>query len=234
MKSALIVAASLLPSHLFALSWLNHKKNELGLFAETNSMDSYNGSPVMSTVGLTYKHHKNDFLSLVLSAGQTNYNMAYSRYNHPIDFNDTLRWRDIRTNASLATISVAAEVQRKFYKRVSFFAGGEFRASYGTGRTDTANITEYKVPYPGTNPGNPRYIIDATVTNTTGAGISVMQAGLLPYIGVKVSLNRLTLGYSLSNYMFRFQSEASDNHTYSLLNFELGNTYQRLFVTYKF
>ena len=233
MKSALIVAASLLPLPLFAQD-STQKKNELGLFAETNSMDSYNGGPVMSTLGLTYKHHKNDFLALVLSAGQTNYNMSYSRYNHPIDFNDTLRWRDIRTNASLATISVGAEVERKFYKRVSLFAGGELRASYGSGRTDTAYVTEYKVPYPGTHPGGPAYVIDATVTNSSGASLSIMQAGLIPYIGVKVSLNRLTLGYSLSNYMFRFQSEVSYNHTFSIMNFELGNTYQRLFVTYKF
>lgn len=233
MKSSFIVAALLLPLHLFAQD-STQKKNELGLFAESNSMDSYNSGPVMSTVGLTYKHHKNNFLALVISAGQTGYNMGYSRYSRTIDLNDTLKWRDIRTNASMATFSVAAEVQRKFYKNISLFAGGELRASYGSGRTDTVDITEYKVPYRGTHPGSPMYVIDATVNSTSGASLSIMQAGLVPYIGVKVSLNRLTLGYSLSNYIFRYQSEASGNQNYSLMNFELGNTYQRIFATYKF
>lgn len=233
MKSALIVAALLLPLPLFAQDSAQ-KKNELGLFAESNSMDSYDGGPVMSTLGLTYKHHKNDFVALVLSAGHTTYQFAPHSYVHPADFKDTLTWRDLHTNVSLLTIGTAVEVQRKFYKRLSLFAGGELRLSFGEGRSDTMNMSLYRVPYPSTYPGSPGYYIDGTVNSQAGADLSVMQVGILPYIGIKVALGRINLGYSISNYMFRFQSEVSDRNATTYMNFELGNTYQRLFATYRF
>lgn len=231
MKCTLAIAALLLPLSLLAQDSLK-KKNEIGLFAESYS-SRYTYGQSINTLGITYKHHTSDFLTLVLTAGQTNYSVAPWQSGQPINF-DTLTWRNIHTGASMATIGVAVEAQRKFYKRFSLYAGAELRAAYGKGNYDTVLVTQYKISSPNPHPGAPAQSMYASINTYQGPEVSIMQTNILPYIGIKVNFGRFNVGYMLSSYMFQFQNQSSGAYTYGTFNFSLGNTSQRFFLTYRF
>jgi hypothetical protein len=232
MKYTVVAAILLFPLNLFAQDPLQ-KKNEIGVFAESNFMDGY-GGPVMSTIGVSCKHAQSELLSFTALAGRTNYSIEPQPFKRPINI-DTITWSNRSTNASLFMAGAGVEAQRKFYKRIHLFAGGELRMSWGKGRCDTVIITEYKNTSPATQPAWPAYSITSFFDRRSGADMIVTQMGLVCYIGIKVVLDRFNAGYTLSNYLYRYHNQRTDNgisDTHS--NFELGNTYQRLFVAYRF
>ena len=206
----------------------------LGVYGETNSMFSGIGNPVVSTAGLQYNKWTKKHIGFVVTLGYGNYVHDPASGLTVLIGPDTLKTKTVNSNVNLGMVGFGIQAERRFYKKVYFFAGIQLRAGYGSGKTDTTMSREYNYTQIDPVTGFTYQNTATSSYNKTGTGISMFYLGFTPSIGAKLEFKKFCVGTEFMNY-FTYRSLKPNNGTASnMVDFDFGNITQRLFVQYKF
>jgi hypothetical protein len=229
----LIVATLLLlPFGLLARN-ADSTRHGLGIIGETNAMFVAPGNVSMNSFGLQYTKKTRKHFSYNIIAG-------YSDYLHrPVSSfsvikGDTATSKTINTNMGLGILGFGVEVERRFYKKLYFFAGLEVRAGYGVGSRDTTLTKEYNETMPNPYGGPPEVGFTTSSTGISGPDATMFYAGFTPYAGLKIDFKRFSVGTSFMNFISYTSLHVKGAGADNMLDFDTNNIMQRFFVAYKF
>lgn len=197
------------------------RKNEIGFVSDLGLSSNNSG------IGILYKHWINDYKGIRANVSYLGYSYTNSKIFFPAQ-GDTVFSKQAFTDISTIYASIGAEMQRQFYKRVYMYAAIDLYAAYGTGNTEEILSKELS-----TNNTNERldYAVGATYSST------LFRIGVMPMVGVKFNLSRVSFGTELSGILTEYKSLKHSNGMPSdggIMDFSMGHFTQRVFVTFRF
>ncbi len=193
-------------------------KNEMGFFSHGHIGSSGYNSDV-NILGINYNRWVTPSLGYRVIGGYGAYNTESGIIQKAYAL-DTFYDKKVRSYINMGVLGFAVQAQRKFYKRIHFFAALELRGGYGTGQRDTVTVKTYK--------GQEYYASSPTTSGQ--AAISMFYLGFSPTVGAKIIWPRLTAGLELypANMTMNVISRTGS------MDFQLGNLGQRFFLNYRF
>lgn len=198
-----------------------YKKNEIGLFSEINFSGNYSDG----MAGILYKRWAKPNKGFRLAAGVGNYSYLQGRESTQIG--DTLILTSRSYIVPMTYVSVGAEMQRTFYKKVVLYAVLDLRGGWGNGYIDS--FVDKSLSVQDTSFTGISYYYSRT------PGYTRTTIGLLPYIGAKLQFRRFVIGTELRAAEIGYQRQNTPKYgSYGVLNVDLGNFSQRFYVTYRF
>ena len=217
---------------LFAQA-VDSSRHAIGFFGETNTVFAGNGVPSLSTAGVQYNQRIKKNLGYRIILGYGSYNdmpqAAISSINQ-----DTAISRAVNTRVNMVVVGGGVEGQRKFYKRLFFFAGLQIIAGCGSGTEDSRVTDQYNealvnpltgVFFPGVG--------SFSYTESTTA-VTMFYVGFTPYFGLKLDFKKICIGTEFKNYVNYRSVKSHNGSTESLTDFDSNNMTQSVFVQYKF
>lgn len=208
-------------------------KNEIGLFAEIISGNSFGNATYNSYLGLQYKRWaKPDIAYRVMGAlGDFNYNTV----PQVIAKNgDTVISTQIYSNVPMYFVGGGVEVQRQFYKKVVLYAAIELRGGYGKAQYEKMEITEVNKDIPQTLQYTNNY---RAMRPIASGGVSTFALDVTPFIGAKINFKRISLGTEATIVqagLYTIKYATIPNYSYGNSEFSLGNFRQRVYVNFRF
>lgn len=197
------------------------KKNEIGMLTDLGFSNNNSG------IGIQYKHWKNDSKAIRANVSYSEYNYAASKIYFPAQ-GDTVFSSQAITDISTVSIGLGVEMQRHFYKKIYMYAAIDVYANYGKGNTNEILSRELTQ-----NGNNERLDYDIAQTYSS----TIFKAGILPLVGVKFNFNRISFGTELSGMRMEYSSLKHSNgmpSTGGIVDFDMGNFSQRVFVNFRF
>jgi hypothetical protein len=209
------------------------KVNALGIYGESNGMFSGVGNPVMNTVGLQYNKWNKRHMGFVVTLGYGSYVQEPSIANNFLIGSDTLRGKIAKSHFDMGIVGFGIQAERQFYKKIYFFAGFQVRAGYGSGQVDTTITHQYNVPQVDPVTGITYQNMVMTAYGKTGSAASTFYVGLTPSVGAKLNFKKFCIGTEFMNYI-TYRSQTAAGRTDGLIDFDIANITQRIFVQCRF
>lgn len=197
------------------------RKNEIGMLTDLGFSNNNSG------IGIQYKHWKDEHKGIRANASYSSYNYAASKVYFPAQ-GDTVFSMQALTDISTISVGLGVELQRHFYKKVYMYAAIDVYAVYGKGNTNEVFSRELSK-----NGENERLDYDIAKSYSS----TIFKAGVLPLVGVKFNFNRISFGTELSGMRMEYSSLKHDNgmpNTGGMVDFDMGNFSQRVFVNFRF
>ena len=184
--------------------------------------------------GVQYRYQKTQNLAFRSSLGYFNLNEAGTRVTLWPTSVDTYRTRHIQRIVEGFFVSGSAEMQRRFYRNIFLYAGGEYRAGYGKAYTDT----QITINYMGPNPiilGGPAYPFQTTANRQSREGTGWMMSATLLIGGRVYAGKRFIVGTEFSNPLYLINSRTGDEkQRNSGVDASTDHLMQRFYVSYRF
>lgn len=204
----------------------NDRKNEIGIFTHNSMGNTSTNSTEVNMMGVQYSRWKNERVGYRIMAAYGNNYAIGDVFRKTVNVDTFIDMRTRRV-VDMLKIGGAAQIQRKFYKRVYLFAAVELNAGYGKGQQDTLIDKTYMTSsYHYENSGDifGRPALDATMWHIS----------LLPTVGAKLVFSRITAGVEFYGVDATFSSVKVNKQSQGIFNFDIGNVAQRIFLNYRF
>lgn len=205
---------------------LKERKSELGLlFQIFEGSDQFRGQAMM---GLQFKRRVKPNMAFRVLAAYNPYNYSQRPYFVEPYSIDSVKLKDSRSSVDMFALGIGVETQRRFYKRVFFFAGLELRAGYGEGTTVSHSRI---VPVEGmyrSYLGNGYGDYDEIVYRRA-------YAKLIPGVGVKIVFNKINFGLETQFASIGIDADRSGRRSTTLASIDaFGNMGYRFQANYRF
>jgi len=203
---------------------VKERKNEIGLLFDPG-ISGYNPQTHNS---IQYKRWvKPDAKAYRLSIGYGKYNKYSGDIIYP-NLGDTVIKQHSLSDIPQIHAGVGVEMQRHFHKKVYMYAAVDLYAAYGSGKTDEVLDKEVFDKNGESVYRNQELIGQSTTQHFT--------VGVLPLVGVKLQFSRISFGTELTGLKTEYTSQtySSKPSTGGILDFNMGEFTQRLFINYRF
>ncbi len=200
------------------------RKNEIGLLFDPG-VSGYNPQTHNS---IQYKRWvKPDSKAYRLNIGYGKFNKFSGDVIYP-NLGDTVVRQHSISDIPQIHAGVGVEMQRHFYKSVYMYAAIDLYAAYGSGNTDEVLDKEVF-----DKNGESIFRDQELIGNSTTQQFTM---GVLPLVGVKLQFSRISFGTELTGIKTEYsvQSFSSKPTSGGLVDFNMGDFTQRIFINYRF
>eukprot|EP01136_Pigoraptor_vietnamica_P019384 Opistho-1_new@414 len=204
----------------------NDRKNEIGIFMH-NAMGSASiNSTDVDMMGIQYSRWKNERIGYRIMAAHGNNYAIGDVFRKTVNVDTFIDMRTRRVVVMLK-IGAAAQIQRKFYKRVYLFAAVELNVGYGKGKQDTLIDKTYMT-------SSYHYENSGDIFGRPASDVKMWHVSLWPTVGAKLVFSRIAAGVEFFGVDATFSSVTVNKRSQGLFDFDMGNVGQRLFFNYRF
>jgi len=204
----------------------NDRKNEIGIFMHNYMGHASTNNTDVSMMGVQYSRWKNERVGYRIMAAYGNNYAIGDVFRKTVNIDTFIDMRTRRV-VDMLKIGGAAQIQRKFYKRVYLFAAVELNVGYGKGQQDTLIDKTYMT-------SSYHYENSGDIFGRPAADVKMWHVSLLPTVGAKLVFSRITAGVEFYGIDATFSSVTVNNRSQGLFDFDMGNIGQRLFLNYRF
>ncbi len=211
---------------LQVLAVTEEPQNEVGVFTHNTISNTSANNRNVNMLGIQYSHWKNERVGYRIMAGYGNHYSAGDIFRKTVNIDTFIDMRTRRV-ADLVKVGAAAQIQRKFYKRVYLFAAVELNVGYGKGKQDTLVDKTYMT-------SNYTYENSGDYFGRPASDLTMWHASLLPSVGAKLVFKRITAGVEFFGINATYSTMKVNNKSNGLFDFDMGNLAQRFFLHYRF
>ncbi len=205
----------------------------LGFIHETTGGAANNWSPQMNTIGVQYRRNFKPHKSFEVIAGYTDYRQS-NKSGYQLIKGDSVFTSHFREHLQMVVAGFGVEVDRRFYRKVHFFAGIEARAGFGSGTTDTSITRLFNYTQVNPSTGLLDKYVGETENSYSGPSEQMFYMALTPYVGAKLEFKRISVGLSLMNSITYRGINVTGESSQAMIDFDISNLTKRFSIAYKF